>query len=38
MIKNELFINIFYYKIIQKYPYFSRTLEEKITAHYGTFI
>jgi len=27
MIKNELFINIFYYKIIQKYPYFSRTLE-----------
>jgi len=25
MIKNELFINIFYYKIIQKYLYFSRT-------------
>jgi len=29
MIKNELFINIFYYKIIQKYPYFSRTYKYK---------
>jgi len=36
MIKNELFINLIYFKIIKKYAYFSRTLEEKITAHYGT--
>ena len=34
MIKNELFINIFYYKIIQKYPYFSRTLYVSLNLPY----